>query len=182
MTHRYSQRNQHDLLYEVARAYPGGIEALAQRLGTTAKKLYKKLSPKSKERNTTAEEFSLIMEMCAGAGVKNALSPLEAQCWRHGGVFISLDDLDATSDESIQNAIVQLTAKLGTVAGRVTDALECGELTENEMEYIEPEMRGLGAAFAKLCARVKGRFKRDASKPRRFAFRKAQRQVLEEVC
>lgn len=33
MTCKYSEMNQHDAIYIAARAYPGGVEALAGRMG-----------------------------------------------------------------------------------------------------------------------------------------------------
>lgn len=175
MTYEYSERNQHDLLYEIARAYPGGIEALAARMGTTAKKLYKKLSPRSDERTTSAEEFSLIVEMCEGAGVLNATSPIEALCWRHGGVFIKFDDLHAESDDCILKAAAEAMAKVGSVAGAVNEALEAGEINDKQMEKIEPRMRKAQAALAAWWGRIKGRMKRDASKPRTPFFGKVKK-------
>ena len=45
MTRRYSDTNQHDALYKVARAYPGGLEALAARMGMSVNVLRNKLAP-----------------------------------------------------------------------------------------------------------------------------------------
>jgi hypothetical protein len=174
MTHKYSARNQHDLLYEVARAYPGGIEALAARLGTSAKKLYKKLSPKSPERNTTAEEFSVIVEMCEGAGVKNAMSPIEAMCWRHGGIFVPLDAINGTTDEDLRKTGIQAMTQLGNVAALVEEALERDELSDNDMERIEPAKRKLFATVALWWGRIKARKQRDSSKPCRSMFSRSQ--------
>jgi hypothetical protein len=154
MTHRYSARNQHDLLYEIARAYPGGIEALALRMNTTAKKLYKKLSPKSTERNTTAEEFSLIVEMCAGANVKNAMSPIEALCWRHGGVFVPLDSIADTSDEGLRKTGINAFVQLSNVASLVE---QTEEFDDHAMEKIVPAKWKLGAAVAAYFAGVRAR-------------------------
>jgi hypothetical protein len=163
MTHRYSTRNQHDLLYEIARAYPGGIEALALRMNTTAKKLYKKLSPKSAERSTTAEEFSLIVEMCAGANVKNAMSPVEAMCWRHGGVFVPLDSIADLSDEGLRKTGIQTFAQLGNVANLVEAAIEEG-FDDHAMEQIEPAKWKLAASVAAYCKRIKARYEEGRTK------------------
>lgn len=169
MTHRYSARNQHDLLYEVARAYPGGIEALAARMGTTAKKLYKKLSPKSTERNTTAEEFSLIVEMCAGANVKNAMSPIEALCWRHGGIFVPLDAIQGTSDDDLRKTGIQAMSQLGNVAALLEEAMET-DLDDHAMEKIEPAKRKFFSSAVLLWERIRARHA--AAKERRLFARK----------
>jgi hypothetical protein len=45
MTRKYSDMNQHDALYKVARAYPGGLEALALRMDISVNVLRNKLAP-----------------------------------------------------------------------------------------------------------------------------------------
>lgn len=172
MTIRTSQRSPNDLAYEAARAYPGGVEALAFTMGMSQKLLYKKLSPATPDYELTVSEFSEVMERCAGAGVKNAFAALEAMAFRHNGVFISIEDLDATEDDSILKAAAQAMERVGSVAGSVNEALEGGEITDKEMEVIEPRFRKAFAALASWFKRVKNRKEKDAAKPRRGLFRR----------
>ena len=44
MTRKYADMNQHDALYKVARAYPGGLEALAAKLDMSVNVLRNKLA------------------------------------------------------------------------------------------------------------------------------------------
>lgn len=177
MTLRTSQRNAQDLAYEVARAYPGGIEALAFVMGMNFKLLYKKLSPANPEHELTVSQFSEVMERCSGAGVKNAYAPLEALNWRHGGVFVTVEDLDATDDDSILKAAAQAMERVGSVAGSINDALEGGEITDKEMEVIEPRFRKAFTAMASWFKRVKSRKEKDSSKPRRGLFRREAKET-----
>lgn len=62
---------------------------------------------------------------------------------------------------------------LGEVSGEVDDALNDGEITDRHMEKIEPKFRKALTAMVGWLARIKGRMKRDASKPRRPFFKKA---------
>src|SRR5690242_14530555 len=84
MTRRYSDTNQHDALYTIARAYPGGIEELAARLGVSPNVLRNKLAPGIASHYVSFEETSQIIHLCHAAGVKGALMPLHALMSRHG--------------------------------------------------------------------------------------------------
>lgn len=84
MTRRYSDMNQHDALYKVARAFPGGLEALAVEMAISVNVLRNKLAPGIDTHYPSFEEVSLIVGHCHRAGVKDALLPLHAMLGRHG--------------------------------------------------------------------------------------------------
>ena len=58
MTRRYADMNQHDALYKVARAYPGGLEALATKLDMSVNVLRNKLAPGIETHYPSFEELS----------------------------------------------------------------------------------------------------------------------------
>lgn len=180
MTLRTSQRSPNDLAYEAARAYPGGVEALAFTMGMNPKLLYKKLSPATPDYELTISEFSEVMERCEGAGVKNALSALEALNWRHNRLATPIDSLLDTTDDDLRKNVIESMAELGALAHRIEEALADGDLTETHMEKLEPTKRKLFTKLGTLWQAIKARTKRDASKPRRSFFRKPE-QVKEEV-
>lgn len=161
MTLRTSERNPTDILYEIARAYPGGVEALAQRMDTSGKKLYKKLSPATPDVNVTLDEFSLIVEMCDGANVKHAIDPVQALCFRHGGFFVSFDELAETSNECIRESGMKVMQHMGEVTGEINDALHDDHLTDNEVDRIESRFRRMLAASKAWLERVRSRAKKD---------------------
>ena len=78
MTRRYSDMNQHDALYKIARSYPGGLDALAEKMDISTNVLRNKLAPHIESHYPSFEELSTIVELCAEAGVKDALMPLHA--------------------------------------------------------------------------------------------------------
>jgi hypothetical protein len=84
MTHRYTQMNPLDALYTAARAYPGGIEALAHRMGVSVAVLRNKLAPHVNTHHVTLAEASLIIEFLREAKCDEALLPLQALNWQHG--------------------------------------------------------------------------------------------------
>ena len=91
MTLRYSDLNQHDALYNIARDYPGGIEGLYPRIGISSKSVaYAKLAPGTTTHQTSFEEASRVIEACVQARMPDALAPVHAFCWRHGMVAFEL--------------------------------------------------------------------------------------------
>ena len=79
MTRRYSDMNQHDALYKVARAYPGGLEALALRMQISVNVLRNKLAPGIETHYPSFEELSMIVEHCHQAGVNG--TPYTVLSW-----------------------------------------------------------------------------------------------------
>lgn len=172
MTCRTSQRSPNDLAYEAARAYPGGVEALAFTMGMNSGLLYKKLSPATPSHQLTINEFSEVIERCEGAGVKNALAALEALNLRHNRLATPIDSLLDTTDDDLRRTTVEAMAELGRLATQLEVALAEGELTESHMEQFEPTKRRLFTTLSKFWNSLKLRRQRDASKPRRSIFRK----------
>lgn len=175
MTIQRSERSAEDVLYELASSYPGGVEALAGRLGMSPRVLYKKLSASVPDRAPSVKEFSQILDMAQDANCPKALDPLHALCWRHGGVFISLDEVGMDSEECIRRAMMVAVKHVGEVAGSVDEALEDEEITEKHMEKMEPKFRKTITAIVGLLARMKSRMKRDPNKPKTSIFAKVKR-------
>ncbi|SNT33593.1 hypothetical protein SAMN06265795_12633 [Noviherbaspirillum humi] len=165
MTVRRSERSPEDLLYDMVSSYPGGVEAMAQRLGLRVKTLYHKL-----QESPTTREFSSMMHKAEEAGMATAHEPLQALCFRHGGIFLPIEDFEHISDDDILKGVACVMAQMGSMAGAVNDALDAGEICDRQMEKIEPKVRKSFAVMAALWARIKGRVKRDGSKPRRGVF------------
>ena len=84
MTRSYSQMDPHDALYRAARAYPGGISALAHRMDMSEAVLRNKLAPGIYTHHITLAEFSLILEYLREAKCDDAAQPLQALNWQHG--------------------------------------------------------------------------------------------------
>ncbi|MCZ3088990.1 hypothetical protein NYZ05_19120, partial [Acinetobacter baumannii] len=139
MTYHYGQTSQHDCLYTAARSYPGGVEALAQRLGMSAGVLYKKLSPGVTSHHLSFEEATIIMDLCNTVSVPDALSALEAQAFRLGKICIDIPAADGgdIDVEEIQRLVFKTMAQLGDAVAASTDALVDGQLSEQEMRVIE---------------------------------------------
>jgi hypothetical protein len=155
VTLRYSEMNQHDALYLKARAYPGGIEALAQRMGKTPAVLYNKLRPGIHTHAVNFEEVSEILELCTDAGVDDPLHPLQAMNWRHGLVAFVLPNIECHSDEDLSQIILGVMQEAGEVAKVISDALRDRKINSEELDGIENEFQRLLSAVGLLRSRIK---------------------------
>lgn len=155
MTLRYSDTNQHDALYLVARSYPGGIEALAQRMGKTANVLYNKLRPGVDTHYPSFEEVSEIIELCAASGVPNATLPLYALCARHGLVAFAFPDVAQLTDDDLTRAVCDAVKEMGDVTCAIGGALSDGQFSMAEIAKIEQEIQQVMGAVAALRERVR---------------------------
>lgn len=163
MTKRRSDVNQHDALYTIACEYPGGVEALAFRMGgKNAKVLRSKLDPDIKSHYPSFEEVSVIIEKCSGAKVENALLPLHAMNWRHGLIAFPVPQVTDLSDEELTKSICKVMKEISEATAEATKALcNDGIRKRDALEKIEKEFQEALAATAELRHRLQMRYEQD---------------------
>lgn len=137
MVTRYSMLNQHDALYQTARDYPGGIDALARDMGKSANVLRNKLRPAITTHHATFEEVSRIMELCVDNGGQHCFRVLHAFNHRHGHVAFPYLSAVPVREEHLSHTMARVMRDLGTVAERVLNSQEDDHITSEEMEEIE---------------------------------------------
>jgi hypothetical protein len=155
MTRKYSDLNQHDALYKVARAYPGGLEALAVRLQISVNVLRNKLAPGIETHYPSFEELSLIVEHCQLAGVKEALLPLHALLGRHGMAAFRVPEPEQISKDDLSQTVCRVISQVGNVAEAVSESLMDGVITPAEADLIEREFQGAITALGEWRARIR---------------------------
>jgi len=155
MTRRYSDTNQHDALYKVARAYPGGLEALAAKLQISVNVLRNKLAPGIDTHYPSFEEVSVIVEACHQAGVKDATLPLHAMLGRHGMAAFVVPEPDQINDDDLSQTVCRVMSQVGNVAEAVSEALLDGVITNLEADLIEREFQGALTALGEWRARIR---------------------------
>lgn len=155
MTHRLDQMNPQDALYATAREYPGGIEALAARMAMSATVLRNKLGRLTPTHHMTDEQFDLVLELCAGAGVPDAYRALRAKAWRHGHIAVPLPALDTKTGGELADLVMRVFKEGGDVAAAVQRAASDDELTAAEAASVEAEVEQAIAALAELKDRVR---------------------------
>ena len=155
MTRKYSDMNQHDALYKVARAYPGGLEALAQRMGISVNVLRNKLAPHIESHYPSFEELSKIIELCVAASVKDAQLPLHALLGRHGMAAFVVPTPAQVSRDDLSQTVCRVMSQIGDVAEAVSSALMDGVITSAEADLIEREFQGALTALGEWRARIR---------------------------
>lgn len=80
MIRKYSDMNQYDALYKVARVYPGGLEALAQPMDISANVLRNKLAPGIESHYPSFEEVLQIVDLCRQPMSRMRCFPC-MRCW-----------------------------------------------------------------------------------------------------
>ena len=115
MTRKYSDMNQHDALYKIARTYPGGLEALAGRMGVSVNVLRNKLAPGIESHYPSFEELSMIVELCHEAGVKDAHLPLHALLSRHGMAAFVIPEPSQVSEDDLSQTVCRVMSRVGDV-------------------------------------------------------------------
>ncbi len=154
MTCRHTLMNQHDALYKVAREYPGGIEALAGRMGMAISTLRNKLSPRIDTNYVSFEEATLIVEYCMQAGVKEAELPFLAVMPRLGMGMFSLPSTDDVSEAGLSQIVCKAMADVGTVAATVSAAMADDLITAAEADAIEKSFSMVLKSVGEWRARV----------------------------
>lgn len=137
MTCKYSDMNMHDALYNAARDFPGGIEALAARLSSPTARvspnvLRNKLRPTIDTHHTHFEDVSRIIELLEESRVPTAFVPLHAFAWRHGHVAFQLPQGDVDSDTLLKQ-VVDVIGEQGDLVNSISSALA----TRNDIDRDE---------------------------------------------
>lgn len=163
MTCRYTEINQHDALYIAARAYPGGIEALALRMGMASHVLYKKLRPAVDTHHVNYEEVSEIIEHLEAAGKSDmAELALQAFAWRHGRLTFRLPEVSVPAGE-LFNQVLEILREEGALASDINDALgNDGKIDSRELQKIEKDLQQCIEALVVLRNKVRAKHESDA--------------------
>jgi hypothetical protein len=159
MTRKYSDMNQHDALYKIARAYPGGLEALAAKMGVSVNVLRNKLAPGIESHYPSFEELSVIVEHCDQAGVKDAHMPLHALLSRHGMAAFVVPESNQVSEDDLSQTVCRVMSRVGDVAEAVSTALLDGVITDAEADLIEREFQSALTVLGEWRARIRAHHK-----------------------
>lgn len=162
MTKQYLEMNQHDALYRQARGYPGGLEALAQRMGISVNVLRNKLSPAISTHHASFEEVSEITELSQEARRDDALAAIRAMNWRHGLVAFQVPSASNLSDDELASNIYRVVKEIGEVANSVSGALEDRKITHVEFDVIEKNFAEVIGAITEWRERVRARAVEDS--------------------
>jgi AraC-like DNA-binding protein len=143
-----------DALYQAARRYPGGVEALARRLNMSEPTLYKKLRHQVEtHRLAYDDELSELLFCLKEAGVKGWADTLHALLWRHGHVAIALPEMDAAGEggEALTAAIVSSVKEHAEAIASIGESLQRDSaISDFELRRIEKEIEEAVVALVGL--------------------------------
>lgn len=138
---RLNQMHPLDALYQACRAYPGGIEALAVRVGKSPAILYNKLRQQVATHHVGYDdELSELLFCMDEAGVKGWADTLHAFCWRHHHLAVSIPPVSDAPTDELTAMILEAVADQGKVAESISDAL-ANDRQVDSAEFREIEKR-----------------------------------------
>jgi len=133
-----------DSLWRAAHAYPGGIEALAVRMGISASSLAHKVKPSNLGAHCSPEEMAQVCEMTGDHGAAHALAD------RLGYVLLPMPQLADGVDAGFTTGLASAVQEFGQFIAEVSSNLADGRVTDNELRRINKEAAEMIAAAQKL--------------------------------
>lgn len=151
MTCKQTYMSPLDATYQIVRKYPGGVEALAARMGIAASTFYNKLRRQIDTHHLSLEEFSEILDSCEEARVPEVFAPLQALAWRHRHVVVALPDIAGVEHHQLVELICEVVTEHGQVASLIQEAIRNDQVIDSmELDGIEHEMQKAIAAMMAL--------------------------------
>lgn len=130
-----------DAAYHLAHGYPGGVPALAQRMGKSPNVLNSKVSLNAdKTHHLTLREAVAMQEISGDARILQAMA---------GALGYACVSLHTDADHTTMEQVMHLAKEFGEVLVSVNTAVADGRVTPNEMQDCERQA-------AELCAALTG--------------------------
>jgi hypothetical protein len=135
-----------DALYAACRAYPGGVERVAELRDVSVQTMYQKLD-KDNDRGRVAfgKELNGFIDLLRAAAVPIWDAPLVALSYRHGGLFVRLPHIDENAGRAaheLTQDILDMVRDQGRLATVLSDAMA------NDHEVDSREFESFAASHA----------------------------------
>lgn len=150
-----------DALRQMAKAYPGGYESLAPRVGKTAEVLRKELSGDVKFKLGLATSL-LISELCVEANSPFCHDFANAVAADNGG-FVRLPVVTMDAVACVHRSISGVAQELSHVMSAALEGDADGVISDNDLVRIQKEAAEALAAIQQLVLTVEAKHK--AGKP-----------------
>jgi hypothetical protein len=143
MTCHYSEINLFDAISIASRRYPGGIEALAQRIGIRVPQVLRnKITPSNEQNHLTVEELTLIVESLRTAGrEKEADLIIDAFNWMFGRVATKLPGIVSPGGGDLTSHLLHVMRHTGEIAADLESALIDGKISAIELDALEKRVQ-----------------------------------------
>lgn len=148
--------NVRDALRRAIRNYPGGVEAIAPRLGKSWHTLDKELRGASGFK-LGADEAAEAAAMCVEQKSEDALAYASAVAARSGCMLLPMPDLVDLETDDCMRALGETAREFGELCTEVCQSLVDGTVSDNEMRRIEREAGHMLSKLNALVAAVAAR-------------------------
>lgn len=124
-------------LYHELHDMPGGVPVMAVTYRIGERSLMNNLNPNSHDRAPSLRQFEQILEYTRASGRGQRIIDSLAQA----GNFVWMERPGVSgSNESIMKGIDQLVKRVGMMVSTVTDAVEDGEVDQDELASLEKDL------------------------------------------
>jgi hypothetical protein len=148
--------NLKDALYHAVHEYPGGVAALAARMGLAASSLYSMANPNDSSHDWPRERLEQVMVFTGDQRIVQAI------CALAGGVFVPVGAAQGPLAD-VSGQMVTLAAEFGDVARAVHDSVRDNRLTSRERDRVAKQLYELISAAAQLGQGLDARVEAGAS-------------------
>lgn len=136
-----------DAAYHTAQSFPGGVPALAQRLGMSHNTLAHKVSLNNDSHHLTLREAVAMQEVSQDKRITRAM------CGALGGVF---QEQQVALKQTVMETVMDMAKEFGEVLVSINNAIADGVVTLNEMHECERQAAELMAALNHTLSTVRG--------------------------
>ncbi|SNX59747.1 hypothetical protein SAMN06296273_1182 [Nitrosomonas ureae] len=137
-----------DVIHDVAHGYPGGVEALAARMGKSADTLRKKVLPTNDTHDLTVKELRKIEDYCNTDRIADAFAN------DRGLMCIKKPDFENISDKAFMDLFLDIQKKQGQWASVISESMESGDIDWDEFLRIKEQAYKYIAAILEATARL----------------------------
>lgn len=148
--YRACQVDIYDAIYQAAHDFPGGVAALAARMGCSSNTLNHKVSTTNDTHHLTVAEFNKLLDFTGN------YAPLHALNLQHHHVAHALP-ADTLGDDNLTQAAARACKEFGEFLTAVNSAVADHRVTTNERRRIERELGQMIAAAGQLLACVQSK-------------------------
>jgi len=145
-----------DAVHAVCHEYPGGVEALAPRIGRGAQVLRNKVGLDHHAPGSRRSHEPTLADVSAITRATGDLRVVQALAAENGAVVMRLPDVPSCDDAALLELVLGCNREWGEVANEISSALADGQITPREYDRINAETLESVSRQLELLERLRG--------------------------
>lgn len=145
-----------DAVHAVCHEYPGGVEALAPRVGRGAQVLRNKVGLEHPALGTRRSHEPTLADVSAITRVTGDLRVVQALAAEVGAVVMRLPEVPECGDAALLDLVLGCNREWGEVADQISQSLADGQITPREYDRINRETLESVSRQLELLQRLQG--------------------------